>query len=263
LSLEPGPGETLDKLIGSWRVLQLEKGHRFSTDDLVTAWRASKALPQARTLLDMGCGIGSVGLSTLYHLSPETTLVGIEAQELSVSLARRTVALNGLSDRVTLLHGDLRDETVLPAGAKFELVTGSPPYVPVGTGLISAHPQRAGARIELRGSVFDYCRAAARWMAPGGRFCFVMQADDPRTEQAPLEAGLVVVERWNYVFGRGRRPHIATLVCAHAADFAGPVLRQTGELVIRGPDGEWTEAYQAFRREMGVLSSPNPASPPA
>jgi tRNA1Val (adenine37-N6)-methyltransferase len=254
LLLEPGPGETLDKLIGAWRILQLEKGHRFSTDDLVTAWRASKALPQARTLLDMGCGIGSVGLCTLHHLGPETTLVGIEAQEISIALARRSVALNGLSHRATLVHGDLRDETVLPAGSKFELVTGSPPYVPVGTGLISSHPQRAGARIELRGSVFDYCRAAARWMAPGGRFCFVMQADDPRTEQAPIDAGLGVVERWDYVFGRGRRPHIATLVCAHRDELPPAFQRQTGQLVIRGPDGEWTDAYQAFRREMGVIS---------
>jgi tRNA1(Val) A37 N6-methylase TrmN6 len=125
--------------------------------------------------------------------------------------------------------------------------------VPEGTGLVSAHPQRAGARIELRGSVFDYCRAAKRWMAPGGRFCFVMQADDPRTEPAPVEAGLTVVERWDYVFGRGRRPHIATLVCAHADEVPVGAERATGRLVIRGPDGEWTEEYHAFRHEMGVV----------
>lgn len=250
----PGPGETLDKLIGTWRILQLERGHRFSTDDIATAWRASLARPQARRYLDIGCGIGSVGLSTLHHLPADATLVGVEVQEISAALARRTAALNGLSDRVTIVDGDLRDPSVLPAGATFELITGSPPYVPVGTGLISAHPQRAGARIELKGSVFDYCRAAKRWLAPGGRFCFVMQADDPRTEAAPVDAGLTVVERWDFVFGRGRRPHIATLVCAHAEEIAAGAERATGRLVIRGPDGEWTDEYQAFRRVMGVVT---------
>jgi tRNA1Val (adenine37-N6)-methyltransferase len=247
-----GDQETVDKLIGDWRVVQLRRGHRFSTDDLVTAWRASRARPQARTLLDIGCGVGSVGLATLYHLPPEATLVGIEAQALSAGLARQTVALNGLEDRVRIVHGDLRDPGALdlPDEAKFELITGSPPYVPVGTGLVSSHPQRAHARIELRGSVFDYCAAAARWLAPGGRFVFVMLAADPRTEQAPQAAGLEVVERWEYVFGRGRAPHVATMVCARAGEGTGA--RQTGTLVIRGPDGEWTEAYQAFRREMGV-----------
>lgn len=244
-------------------MLQLRRGHRFSTDDLVTAWRARLARPQARTLLDLGCGIGSVGLSTLYALPPDARMVGVEAQEVSAALAERTVALNGLTDRVRIVRGDLRDPDVLvghlPDGARFELVTGSPPYVPVGTGLLSANSQRAHARIELRGSVFDYCLAAARWMAPGGRFCFVMVADDPRTEAAPVAAGLAVVERWAYVFGRGRRPHIATLVCAHAAEVDPEAPRATGELVIRGPDGEWTEAYQAFRREMGVIGQRLPS----
>ncbi|MEQ1502292.1 MAG: methyltransferase [Myxococcota bacterium] len=253
--------ETVDKLIGTWSVIQLRRGHRFSTDDLVTAWRAWQAVPDAATVLDLGCGIGSVGLSTLYYLPPTTTLIGVEAQEVSVGLARRTVALNGLTGRVTIVQGDLRDPAVLAADARFPLITGSPPYLPAGTGLLSANSQRAHARIELRGSVFDYCAAAARHLAPGGRFCFVMLADDPRTEAAPAAAGLVVVERWEYVFGRGRRPHVATLVCAHAGEVTGP--RATGRLVIRGPDGEWTPEYQAFRREMGiVVRRETPGEPP-
>lgn len=259
--LPPGDGETVDKLIGDWRIVQLRRGHRFSTDDLVTAWRASRARPGAQTLLDIGCGVGSVGLATLYHLPPTATMVGIEAQALSAGLARKTVALNGLGERVRIVNADLREADlfvggphpgVLPEEARFELVTGSPPYVPVGTGLISSHPQRAHARIELRGSVFDYCEAAARWLAPGGRFVFVMLAADPRTETAPVAAGLEVVERWDYVFGRGRAPHVATMVCARAGEGTGT--RQTGTLVIRGADGEWTAEYQAFRREMGVVS---------
>lgn len=253
MSLEPGPGETLDKLIGTWKVLQLARGHRFSTDDLVTAWRASLASPGATRLLDLGCGIGSVGLSTLYRMGPAATLIGVEAQEISAGLVRRTVQVNGLADRVRIVHGDLRDPGVLPADARFELITGSPPYVPVGTGLLSPNTQRAGARIELRGSVYDYCAAAARHLAPGGRFTFVMLSDDPRTEDAPRVHGLSVVERWEYVFGRGRRPHIATVVCARAEDVPPDAPRRTGRLVIRGPDGEWTEEYLAFRREMGIV----------
>ena len=244
------PGETLDALIGPWSIFQLARGHRFSTDDLVTAWRASLAAPRARTLLDLGCGVGSVGLCTLYRVGPEASLVAIEAQDVSVGLFRRTIAHNHLSERITLHHGDLRDPTILPEGSRFELITGSPPYVPVGNGVISPHPQRAGARMELRGSVFDYCAAAARWLAPGGRLCFVMLADDPRTEAAPLAAGLGVIERWDYVFGAGREPHIATLVCGHADEVARRP-RRTGTLIIRGEDGVHTEAYQAFRRDMG------------
>jgi len=251
--LQPAEHESLDSLIGDWKIFQLRKGHRFSTDDLACAWRASRASPRGRRLLDMGSGIGSVGLATLHQMDPEATLVTIEAQEVSYALARRSVALNGLEDRVVLHHGDLRDASVLADGSTFDVITGSPPYIPEGKGVKSPIPQRAGARIELRGSIYDYCAAARRWLAPGGRFTFVMAAQDPRTEDAPKANGLAVVERWDYVFGAGRAPHIATLVTARVED--DPPARRSGTLVVRGEDGRWTEDYLAFRREMGSPSA--------
>ena len=247
--LGPQEDETLDRLVGDWKILQLRRGHRFSTDDLVCAWRASVVAPDAVRLLDIGSGIGSVGLSVLHRARPEAYLTTVEAQEVSIGLARRTVELNGLKQRVTLHHGDLRDPEVLPPDARFDLITGSPPYIPPDKGVASPIPQRAYARLEFRGSVFDYCEAAARWLAPGGRFCFVMAARDERTEAAPVAAGLKVVERWDYVFARSADPLICTCVCMRADEAPGE--RTTGRLVIRGPDGAWTEDYMAFRREMG------------
>lgn len=243
----PGPDETLDRLCGPWSVLQLRKGHRFSTDDQVTAWRAALARPDARRLLDLGSGIGSVGLTALHLVGhPDATLVAVEAQEVSVGLFRRSVALNGLGDRVRSIHADLRETSAHLGEEAFELITGSPPYIPLGKGLLSPHPQRAACRIELRGSIYDYCAAARRHLAPGGRFAFVMAAADPRTEDAPRAHGLVVVERWDYVFRPGAEPLVATLVCARAED--GPFSeRVTGRLAIRGEDGEWTPEYLALR----------------
>lgn len=257
MQLEPAEHESLDRLVGDWRILQLKRGHRFSTDDLVCAWRASSWSPRATRLLDIGCGIGSVGLSVLFRAPQQATLTGVEAQEVSQDLARRTAALNGLSERVRILHGDLRDPEVLDPDARFELITGSPPYIPEGKGVISPVPQRAYARIELRGSVFDYCHAARRWLAPGGAFTFVMAAADARTEEAPPAAGLRVVERWDYVFAPDREPLVATLVCMREEDDPPP--RRTGQLVIRGGDGEWTDDYLAFREEMGSpIARPGP-----
>jgi tRNA1(Val) A37 N6-methylase TrmN6 len=240
-----GPDETLDRLVGDWRILQRRRGHRFSTDDLVTAWRALAARPDAMELLDLGSGIGSVGLTALAHLPPTARLVGIEAQDESVALARRTAAGNGLADRVTFLHGDLRNHAdLLDPERRFPLVTGSPPYVPPDRGVHSPVPQRAAARMELRGSVRDYCTAAAARLAPGGRFVFVMAAADPRAESAPVEAGLVVTDRTDIVFRAGRPPLVAVLTCSAQGDATA---RTSGCLVVRGADGAWTEDYLRFR----------------
>jgi tRNA1(Val) A37 N6-methylase TrmN6 len=239
---------TLDRLAGDWRIWQLRRGHRFSSDDLFTAWLAGCECPTARRACDLGSGIGSVGLLTLWQLAPEATLVCVEAQELSAGLLRRTLATNGLQQRVESRVGDLRDVGVVPEKRAFDLVTGSPPYIPLGKGVVSPNPQRAAARMELRGSIHDYARTAARILAPGGAFVVCFAAADPRGEQALDEAGLHLHVRQDVVFRAPEPPLITVMLARHEP---GPCQRRE-PVVIRGPDGAWTERYLAIRRAMGA-----------
>lgn len=248
---QPGPDETLDRLVGDWHILQLRAGHRFSTDDLLTAYAALRIAPGATRLLDIGAGIGSVGLMTLHGLPPEATLTMVEAQAVSHELARRTVALNGLSGRVEARLGDLRDEASIPEIGAFDLVTGSPPYIPLGKGVVSPHPQRAGARMELRGDVFDYCRAAARAMTPDGHFAFCHAGFDPRPEQAIAAAGLVCLWRQDVIFRHNQAPTIALYACARQGERA-----DLPPLQIRDEEGRFTETYQQVRAGLGAIAYP-------
>ena len=234
---------TIDRLVGDWRIVQLRAGHRFSTDDFLTAWLAVEAQPSALRLLDLGAGIGSVGLMTLYHLSRDAHLTMVEAQEVSHTLANETVRLNALSN-VTAIVGDLRDTHL---DDSFDLVTGSPPYIPEGKGIASSNSQRAHARIELRGDVFDYCRAAASVLASDGAFCFCHAAQDPRPDQAITAAGLTLVRRVDVYFRRGRAPTIALFEARHAGS-----RRPDESVIVREDDGEWTEQYRAIRERMAA-----------
>lgn len=245
---DDGADVSIDRLAGDWRIFQLRRGHRFSADDLFTAWVASSTCPGARAYADIGAGIGSVGLMTLWKLGPEATLVAVEAQEVSHRLMRRTVALNGLQGRVECRLGDLRDPGSLPERDHFDLVTGSPPYVPLGKGLVSPVPQRAAARMELRGSIFDYAATAARVVRPDGWFVVCFAAADPRGEAAIEAAGLHLRVRQDVIF-RGGQPPLVTVLAATRAP--GPCARRE-PFAIRGADGEWTEAYFALRRAMGT-----------
>ena len=238
--------ESLDQLTSDWWVFQLRRGHRFSTDDVVTAWVAGMSRPDARRLIDIGAGIGSVGLMTLHFMDASATSVFVEAQEVSHELCRKSIAYNGLEDRVTLRLGDLRDLTSAPESGQFDLVTGSPPYTPVDKGVTSPHPQRAACRMELRGSVFDYCKTAARLMKPDGTFVFVHAASDPRPELAIDDAGLVLNVRRDVLFRDGRPPTIAVFSCS----FSG---RRTdaAPFVMRTADGDWGADRERLRVALG------------
>lgn len=258
----PEEGETLDYLCGWYRIFQYAKGHRYSTDDVLTAWYATTCAPRVARTADLGSGIGSVALVSAWRL-PGATFCTVEAQEISIRLARKSVRYNGLESRFTLYHGDLRDASVLANEAPFDLVTGSPPYWPAGTATEATHAQAVPARIEVRGSVADYARAAARILAPGGLFAFVFPTvQTERALDALRDAGLVLLRRRDVVFKEGEPPLI-TLFAASRAEDIPPTYRALVEspLTIRRRDGGVPDEYSAIRMSFGFPPGNVPLPP--
>jgi len=250
--LAPEEGETLDFICGHFRIFQFAKGHRYSTDDVLTAWYGSTHAPRVDRAADLGSGIGSVALITAWRLIG-ATFCTIEAQEMSIRLARKTMQYNGLTPRFTLYHGDLRDESVLANEAPFDLVTGSPPYFPPGTAMVADHAQAVPARIEVRGSIADYAKTAARILAPGGLFAFVFPtAQIDRALQAMDDARLKLIRRRDIIFKEGDTPLI-TLFAASRAEDIPPTYEALVEppLTIRRKDGGVDPEYSAIRMSFG------------
>jgi tRNA1(Val) A37 N6-methylase TrmN6 len=261
---------TDDALTDRVRVLQRRRGHRYSVDDVVTAWVAIRARPAARSCLDLGCGLGSV-LLMLVDRMPELHAVGIEAQAVSYALAQRNIERNGLHRRAEVHFADLRDAALIDRltrdrSAGFELVTGTPPYKPLGSSTVSPDAQRAHARVELRGGIEAYLEAAARALRPDGSFVICAEsALAPRVLVGALAARLRVVQRLDVVPMLNRKARlfsVYTLMRDGApAVAAGPA--SVEQLVLRDASGARTEPARALRRFFGLDSNPDElASPP-
>ena len=250
------PNETLDAISGHFRLFQLRDGHRFSTDDILTAWYGTSWCPTARTVLDLGSGIGTVGMICAWRLTG-ARFVTVEAQAESVVLAKKSAQFNGLTERYEIRQGDFRDAGVLHAEEKFDLITGSPPYFPPGTGVESEHPQKLACRFELRGTVVDYCATAAKHLALGGFFACVFPTEPAqlvRVEQGAREAGLVIVRRRPVVFREGDPPLVALFGLMRATDLPEWFRGQTWiepDLIIRTRDGKIHPEYSALKLAIG------------
>ncbi len=251
---EVPPDETLDAISGHFRVFQLRDGHRFSTDDVLTAWYGTSWAPTASRVLDLGSGIGSVGMIAAWRL-PGARVVTVEAQPESVRLARKSASYNGLESRYEIRRGDFRDEGALARDETFDLVLGSPPYFPPGTGIEGDHPQKVACRFELRGDIRDYARVAARHLAPGGVFACVFPEDQrARLEAAALATETVIVRRRPVVFREGEPPLVGLFLMMRSTDLPPAARGRTWvepALIIRAADGSVHAEYAAVKLAIG------------
>jgi tRNA1(Val) A37 N6-methylase TrmN6 len=126
----------------------------------------------------------------------------------------------------------------------------SPPYLPPARGVRPQHAQKAAARFELHGNIFDFCSAAARSLADTGVFCFSYAAGDPRPERAITTSGLTLVHRQPVYFRATLPPRMALFTCAWQGAREDPP-----PLVIRNQEGQWTEEYLSIREEMGASAA--------
>jgi tRNA1(Val) A37 N6-methylase TrmN6 len=247
---------TDDALTSRFRVYQRARGHRFSVDDRVTAWVAGKLAAKVapKRLLDLGTGLGSVALM-LAHVCPEAELTAVEAQDVSFALLVRNVARNGVDSRATLHHGDLREVVpTLPARA-YDLVTGTPPYLPLGTATPSSDPQRAAARIELRGGIEAYLAAASHAVAERGHVVVCADGRTPaRTTDAARAVGLIATEALHFVAREGDKNPLFSVwtLTREGAHEAEPTPLVEHVHVERDARGERTQASREVLAFFGV-----------
>lgn len=167
--------ETIDELsLGNLRLIQAEKGYRFSLDPVLLARFAESGT--VNTVVDLGTGCGVIPLM-LAKLTTARELIGIELQPQQAERAQRNVELNDLQERVRIISADLRQIRRLLPVASCDLVVSNPPYRRPNDGRVSPADERAAARHELAGGLIDFIDAASWLLKNGGRFAVIYLAE--------------------------------------------------------------------------------------
>jgi tRNA1Val (adenine37-N6)-methyltransferase len=123
-------------------------------------------------ILDMGTGTGIIPI-LLEAKTRARHISALEIQEESVDMARRSVMLNGLCDKIDIITGDIKEASNIFAAASFDVVTCNPPYMIGQHGLTNPDAPKAIARHEILCTLEDVVRNAAKLLKPQGSFFMV------------------------------------------------------------------------------------------
>ena len=123
-------------------------------------------------VLDMGTGTGIIPI-LLAAKTGAAHLTGLEIQEESADMARRSVALNGLEKKIAIVTGDIKEAGDLFDAASFDVITCNPPYMTSKHGLTNPEDAKAIARHEILCTLEDVITQTARLLKPGGNFYLV------------------------------------------------------------------------------------------
>lgn len=153
-----------------YRIIQKKKGFCFGMDAVLLSGFAR--VREGELAADLGTGTGIIPIL----LSAKTEgkhFTGLEIQEEMAKMASRSVALNGIGDRVEIVQGDIREASQLFGKASFDVVTSNPPYMNDAHGLKNPDLPKAIARHEVLCTLDDVVREASLLLKPGGRFYMV------------------------------------------------------------------------------------------
>lgn len=171
MTIELKEGERLDELHrNGYQIIQNSHKFCFGMDAVLLSGFA-KVRPGER-VLDLGTGTGIIPI-LLRGKTPGRDFTGLEIQEESADMARRSVAYNHLEDSISIVTGDIKEAAALFGAASFDVVTCNPPYMTGSHGLVNPEMPKAIARHEILCSLEDVVRETAKVLRPGGRFYMV------------------------------------------------------------------------------------------
>ncbi len=230
------PNERIDDLQRSHlEIIQNPGRFSFGMDAVLLSGFAGAA--EGDRVLDLGTGTGILPL-LMSAKTGAAHFTGLELQPESADMARRSVVLNGLENKIDIVTGDIREADALFAAASFDVVTSNPPYMTSQHGLRNPNDAMAIARHEVCCRLEDVAAAAQKLVRPGGHFYLVHRPFRLAELMVTLCACRLEPKRMRLVYPfADREPNMVLLDCVRGGR---PRITVEKPLIVYEAPGQYT-----------------------
>src|SRR5699024_3797302 len=188
-------------------------------------------------ILDLCSGNGVIPLLISDRTAGEIT--GLEIQERLYQMAKRNIQLNELTNRLSMLHGGLRERQSELQQSYFDVVTCNPPYFPTPKKTEHNHNEHLTiARHEVTCTLEDCIKACKLYVRPGGKVSLVHRPERLLDILTLCRTYRLEPKRMQFVYPKANKEANTVLIEAVRDGKAG--LKMEPPLYIYQSDGTYT-----------------------
>ena len=235
--MQPRSDEQLDDLqLNGLFLFQKKSGFRFGVDAVLLADFAKAT--SSRHTLDLCTGTGIIPI-LLSAKTKTPDICALEIQSDIADMAQRSVEYNGLSDRVHITCGDLKNAAEIYGKSSFDKITCNPPYMKSSAAIINNSDSVAVSRHEILCTLEDVIRVSADLLIPKGRLYMVHRPSRLADIICLMRKYSVEPKRLRFVAPRpGKEPNLLLIEGMYQG---GEELRLMKQLYIFDENGNYSE----------------------
>ncbi|WP_373301319.1 tRNA1(Val) (adenine(37)-N6)-methyltransferase [Levilactobacillus andaensis] len=239
------PGERIDQLYSQdIQIIQSPEVFAFSLDAVLLANFAKLPLRATSQTVDLCAGNGAVGLFMSHQTRGK--IAEVELQPRLADMARRSVALNGLEDQLTVYEGDLATVNQWIPKDSVDVVTCNPPYfADLPQSQKNPNPYLAIARHEITTDLATIVATTSGLLKMNGKAYFVHRPDRLLQLLELMTANRLAPKRVRLVHPKPGKE--ANMVLVEAIKDGKPGgLRFPAPLVVYDENGEYSAEVGAL-----------------
>ena len=157
------------------KIIQNEKGFCFGIDSVLLSDYA-KNIKKDSSIIDIGTGTGIISL-LLSKKSKAKKIFGIEIQKEVADMAKRSVLLNDLEEKIEIINKDIKEINTVLKNNSFDVIVTNPPYKKVNTGLLNKEKKQLISRHEIECTLEDIAQISYKLLKSKGEFYMVHRAE--------------------------------------------------------------------------------------
>ncbi|AFA47560.1 tRNA1(Val) (adenine(37)-N6)-methyltransferase [Acetobacterium woodii] len=238
-------GERIEDLgLNQLKIIQNPDFFCFGMDAVLLSWFVSQRIKGLVHIIDLGTGTGIIPL-LLYGKTKAASITGVEIQPPLVEMANRSITLNGLSEKIKIIEGDIKNPGDEMIPNYYDVVVSNPPYMRAKAGLKNNCETKTISRHEVLCNIEDILIFSKRMMKDHGRLFLIHRPERLGDIMSLMRHYKIEVKQLQFIYPSIKKE--ANLVLIEGRKSGKPGLKTAAPLIVYHEDGQYTpEIYDIY-----------------